>query len=113
MSKMHLKMKREVIWFHTILFVDNTHYRHKYTLFLSVDGNFRLQRKNKRGDPDDVALNRGNAYFADSGDFKKYLACVKLIDDVRHYISLSSCRLTISCSWALVLICELPACKTS
>ncbi|KAF8655209.1 hypothetical protein AX14_008200, partial [Amanita brunnescens Koide BX004] len=27
---------------------------HKYTLFLSVDGNFRLQWKNKRDDPDDV-----------------------------------------------------------
>lgn len=58
-------------------------YRHKYTLFLSVDGNFRLQRKNKRDDPDDVALNKGNAYFANSSDFNEYLAHVSPKDDVR------------------------------
>ncbi|KAJ6631636.1 hypothetical protein B0H10DRAFT_1938469 [Mycena sp. CBHHK59/15] len=33
--------------------------RHKFTLFLSADGNFKMQRKNKRDDPDDVALNYG------------------------------------------------------
>lgn len=93
MYKMCLKMKRALVFLYTSLFVDNAHYSHKYTLFLSVDGNFRLQRKNKRGDPDDMVLNRGNAYFVGSDDFKKYLAHVKPMDDVCCFISLSSCNL--------------------
>ncbi|TFK58222.1 hypothetical protein BDN72DRAFT_782377, partial [Pluteus cervinus] len=38
---------------------------HKYSLFLSIDGNFRLQRThtNKRRDADDVALIDGHGYF--------------------------------------------------
>ncbi|KAF7367681.1 hypothetical protein MSAN_00831800 [Mycena sanguinolenta] len=51
--------------------------KHKYRLFLSIDGNFKLQRKNKRDDPDDVALNDGNAYFVKTKEFKEYLAKVK------------------------------------
>ncbi|TFK63368.1 hypothetical protein BDN72DRAFT_902463 [Pluteus cervinus] len=47
--------------------------RHKYTKFLSIDGNHRLQRKNKNDDPDDVAINEGNAYFVDSKAFRAYL----------------------------------------
>ncbi|KAG6834489.1 hypothetical protein H0H93_009346 [Arthromyces matolae] len=50
---------------------------HKYTLFLSVDGNFRLQRKNKNTDPDDVALNNGNGYFVPSEPYKKYQEVVR------------------------------------
>ncbi|GLB39022.1 hypothetical protein LshimejAT787_0601840 [Lyophyllum shimeji] len=46
---------------------------HKYTLFLSTDGNFRLQRKNKNDDPDDTALNDGNAYFVPTEAYKEYL----------------------------------------
>jgi hypothetical protein len=42
-------------------------------LFLSADGNFRMQRKNKRDDPDDVALNDGRAYFVENSAFLKYL----------------------------------------
>jgi hypothetical protein len=42
-------------------------------LFLSADGNFRLQRKNKRGDPDDVSLNDGRAYFVENSNFLKYV----------------------------------------
>ncbi|KAF8326719.1 hypothetical protein F5887DRAFT_899624 [Amanita rubescens] len=85
---------------------------HKYTLFLSVDGNFRLQRKKKRDDLDDVAVNKGNAYFADSADFNKYLAHVRPKDDVRYgFISLGLLNIY-SCSWALVHICEPPVCKT-
>ncbi len=57
---------------------------HKYTLFLSVDGNFRLQRKNKKEDPDDVALNNGRAYFVKSEDFNDYLSIVQPSDDVRQ-----------------------------
>ncbi|PPQ82041.1 hypothetical protein CVT26_003611 [Gymnopilus dilepis] len=46
---------------------------HKYTLFLSIDGNFKLRRKNKRGDPDDVSLNDGRGYFVPSLPYAKYL----------------------------------------
>ncbi len=49
------------------------HSRHKYTLFISADGNFRLQRKHKDDDPDDLALNEGRAYFVESADYKAYL----------------------------------------
>ncbi|TFK60905.1 hypothetical protein BDN72DRAFT_904576 [Pluteus cervinus] len=48
---------------------------HKYTLFLSLDGNFRLQRthSNKRRDADDVALLDGHAYFVNDPKYKAYL----------------------------------------
>jgi hypothetical protein len=48
-------------------------FRHKYTLFISADGNFKLQRNNKREDPDDFALNDGNAYFVPNDDYKAYM----------------------------------------
>ncbi|PPQ75117.1 hypothetical protein CVT26_008295 [Gymnopilus dilepis] len=46
---------------------------HKYTLFLSIDGNFKLRRKNKRGDPNDVSLNDGRGYFVPSLPYANYL----------------------------------------
>jgi cytidylate kinase len=46
---------------------------HKYTYFLSTDGNYRLQRKNKRDDPDVVALANGNGYFAETSAYRRYL----------------------------------------
>jgi hypothetical protein len=49
---------------------------HKFTLFISADGNFCLQRKNKKGDPDDVALNEGNGYCVDVGPYKAYLRAI-------------------------------------
>ncbi|KAJ7723265.1 hypothetical protein B0H16DRAFT_1737330 [Mycena metata] len=55
--------------------------KHKYTLFLSSDGNFKLQRKRKVDDPDDVALNDGNAYFPDDTTYKKYVAVMGRHDD--------------------------------
>ena len=51
-------------------------------LFLSADGNFRLQRKHKQDDPDDVALNGGNAYFVDADPYKVYVGHVDDCDDV-------------------------------
>ncbi|KAF8205918.1 hypothetical protein K438DRAFT_2014304 [Mycena galopus ATCC 62051] len=51
--------------------------RHKFTLFLSVDGNFKLQRKYKRDDPNDFALNDGNGYFVETEDYKQYLKIAK------------------------------------
>ncbi|KAF8219327.1 hypothetical protein L208DRAFT_1341368, partial [Tricholoma matsutake] len=50
---------------------------HKYTLYLSMDGNFHLQWKHKNGDPDDMALNQGNGYFVESVAYKNYLAQVQ------------------------------------
>ncbi|KAK6980667.1 hypothetical protein R3P38DRAFT_2579598 [Favolaschia claudopus] len=56
---------------------------HKHTLFLSVDGNFKMQRKNKGkcSDPDDVALNNGHAYFPDNAKYLKYLQVAKPIKE--------------------------------
>ncbi|KAJ7438353.1 hypothetical protein FB451DRAFT_1570308 [Mycena latifolia] len=55
---------------------------HKFTLFLSVDGNFKLQRKNKCDDPDDVALNDGNGYFVYKPPYQAYLAVAKPEEDL-------------------------------
>ena len=38
-------------------------YRHVIQLFESLDGNFRLQKKKKNDDPDDVTLMEGLGYF--------------------------------------------------
>ncbi|KAJ3576610.1 hypothetical protein NP233_g319 [Leucocoprinus birnbaumii] len=46
---------------------------HIYTLYVSADGNFRLQRKRKNDDPDDKGLNKGNAYFVNDDSFQEYL----------------------------------------
>ncbi|KAF8144371.1 hypothetical protein K438DRAFT_1435719, partial [Mycena galopus ATCC 62051] len=51
--------------------------QHKYTLYVSPNGNFKLQRKKKREDPDDFALNDGNAYFPPNEDFKAYVKLIK------------------------------------
>ncbi|KAJ7898175.1 hypothetical protein B0H14DRAFT_3424537 [Mycena olivaceomarginata] len=51
--------------------------RHKYTLFVSTDGDFKMQRKKKRDDPEDFALNDGNTYFSSTGDFKAYTELIK------------------------------------
>ncbi|KAJ3558237.1 hypothetical protein NP233_g11547 [Leucocoprinus birnbaumii] len=44
-----------------------------YALFVSADGNFRLQRKRKNNDPNDKALNKGNDYFVDDTKFHECL----------------------------------------
>ncbi|KAJ3560603.1 hypothetical protein NP233_g10727 [Leucocoprinus birnbaumii] len=46
---------------------------HLYTLFISADGNFRLQRKLKNNDPDDISLVDGNAYFVNEREFREFL----------------------------------------
>jgi hypothetical protein len=48
-------------------------------LFISADGNFKLQRKNKRGDPDDVSLNNGRGYFVAAEPYAIYLEHTKII----------------------------------
>ncbi|KAJ3560175.1 hypothetical protein NP233_g11008 [Leucocoprinus birnbaumii] len=44
---------------------------HIYTLFLSIDGNFCIQRKRK-DDPNDKALGVGRGYFVENDAFKAY-----------------------------------------
>ena len=61
--------------------------RHKYTLFISADGNFRLQRKHKKDDPDDVALNSGRAYFVESERYKTYLEFIGQGKDVCYQLN--------------------------
>ncbi|KAJ6522886.1 hypothetical protein B0H19DRAFT_1345812 [Mycena capillaripes] len=55
--------------------------RHLYTLFLSSDGNFKLQRKRKVDDHDDVALNGGNAYFLEDSKYRQYISEIGPADD--------------------------------
>ena len=62
---------------------------HKYTLFISADGNFKLQRKNKCGDSDDISLNSGRAYFVPAAPYMAYLEHTKKeCDDVRSLLHL-------------------------
>lgn len=56
--------------------------RHEETLFLSVDGNFRLVRKLKPGDPNDVAFSEGQSYFVSEAVLQSYLAEVHDEGDV-------------------------------
>ncbi|KAJ3569745.1 hypothetical protein NP233_g4852 [Leucocoprinus birnbaumii] len=58
---------------------------HLYTLFISADGNFRLQRKHKNNDPDDFALIDGNAYFVKDDEFLDF------VKDVEAYSDDSTC----------------------
>ena len=48
-----------------------------------MDGNFHLQRKHKVNDPDDVALNKGQAYFVENSQYKEYLSIVRPCPEVR------------------------------
>ncbi|KAG2104983.1 hypothetical protein BD769DRAFT_1612896 [Suillus cothurnatus] len=47
--------------------------RWKYSLFLAIDANFRLARKNVSSDKADPGLNKGWAYFVEEDTFKKFL----------------------------------------
>lgn len=51
--------------------------RHKYTLFLAIDGNYRAVLKKKRHDVNDVPLLDGRGYFVESSDFAKYVKTMK------------------------------------
>ncbi|KAJ7907161.1 hypothetical protein B0H13DRAFT_1879876 [Mycena leptocephala] len=67
--------------------------RHKYKLYLSGDGNFKLQRKNKCDDPDDVALNAGNGYFVETEEYQRYLKLVKPTEDAGTCSHLRAARM--------------------
>ncbi|EAU92252.2 hypothetical protein CC1G_10138 [Coprinopsis cinerea okayama7 len=45
-----------------------------YRLFLAIDANFRLRRKDVSSDARDPGLNRGYAYMVDDKDFRRHLA---------------------------------------
>jgi hypothetical protein len=47
--------------------------RHAIQLYLALDGNFRLQKKKKNNDPDDVALMKGLGCFPLDSPFQDYL----------------------------------------
>ncbi|KAJ7710868.1 hypothetical protein B0H17DRAFT_1324341 [Mycena rosella] len=67
--------------------------QHKFTLALSVDGNFKLQRKNKRDDPNDVALNAGAGYFVETEEYKRYVKLVKPTEDLGTCLHLRAARM--------------------
>ncbi len=59
-------------------------YRHQFTLFLALDGNYRLNQVAKHCDPKDKSLNNGNAYFVNEDQFQDFL---KLHDDASTHVS--------------------------
>lgn len=59
--------------------------RHIIQLFLALDGNFRLQKKKKNDDPDDVALMDGHAYFPHDATFRDYIKRVGDSKEVHHF----------------------------
>ncbi|KDQ15239.1 hypothetical protein BOTBODRAFT_108942 [Botryobasidium botryosum FD-172 SS1] len=56
-----------------------------HTLFLAVDGNFRLQLKKKLRDLHDFHLHDGQAYFRNEEEYKHYLSTVKESKQVSHH----------------------------
>ncbi|KAJ7476287.1 hypothetical protein B0H11DRAFT_1727305 [Mycena galericulata] len=66
---------------------------HKFTLFVSVDGNFKMQRKNKRDDPNDFALNDGNGYFVETEEYKRYLKVAKPVEEAGTCPHLQAARM--------------------
>jgi hypothetical protein len=56
-----------------------------YTVFLAIDANFRLKRKNVSSDEADPALGNGWAYFVEEKDYKSYLATrLGDVQEVQH-----------------------------
>ncbi|KAJ7704531.1 hypothetical protein B0H17DRAFT_1039895 [Mycena rosella] len=67
--------------------------RHKFTWFVLVDGNFKLQRKNKRDDPDDYALNGGIGYFVETEEYKAYLKVARPVEELGTCSHLRAARM--------------------
>ncbi|KAF7293652.1 hypothetical protein MIND_01145100 [Mycena indigotica] len=67
--------------------------RHKYTLFVSADGNFKLQRKNKRDDPNGIALNGGNAFFGPKHKTAAYVEKMPKSEDPGTYSHLKASKM--------------------
>jgi len=77
-------MKRRFCGFRNCNFDSILHLRHKYTLFILADGNF------KKDDSDDVSLNEGRSYFVESTSFKSYLTAVEVPMEVCYCNLVSS-----------------------
>lgn len=74
------------------VFQSRSHYSsYIHTLFLAVDGNFRLQLKKKLRDQHDFHLHDGGAYFRNEDEYKKYLSEAKDYHQVRIYTHLLIC----------------------
>jgi hypothetical protein len=52
---------------------DEIYFSWLYALFLGIDANFRLKRKNVSSDKADPDLNQGCAYFVEEKEYKEYL----------------------------------------
>lgn len=50
------------------------HHRFLYALFLAIDANFRLVRRDVSSDAVDPGLNRGYAFFVEETEYKDILA---------------------------------------
>ena len=50
------------------------HYRWLYTLFISLDANFRMQRKAVSNDAVDPGLNKGYSYIVEEKAYKEWLS---------------------------------------
>ncbi|KAJ6619149.1 hypothetical protein B0H10DRAFT_2217021 [Mycena sp. CBHHK59/15] len=70
--------------------------RHKFTLFLSADGNFKMQRKNKCDDPDDVALNYRDLKKGEAFALTDYVLCYSLVEaTTKHWVFVTWCQYSI------------------
>jgi hypothetical protein len=56
--------------------------RHLNQLYLTTDGNHKLQRKKKHGDPEDASLLGDSGYFPNHQDYAKYIAALGESTDV-------------------------------
>ena len=63
---------------------------HKYTLFISANGTFKLQWKNKHSDLDDVSLNNSHGYFVANASYCVYLTHVGDCHEVHALLLLFS-----------------------
>ncbi|KIK51933.1 hypothetical protein GYMLUDRAFT_64532 [Collybiopsis luxurians FD-317 M1] len=52
----------------------NSNIRHKYMLFLGMDGCYSMPHLNKLDDPDDIALNAGKLIFIEAEPYWKYMS---------------------------------------
>jgi hypothetical protein len=52
---------------------DAVYFSWLHALFLGIDANFRLKRKNVSSDKADPDLNQGCAYFVEEKEYKEYL----------------------------------------
>lgn len=81
---------------------------HLHTLFISADGNFRLQRKRKNDDALDKSLNHGKGYFVNDEEYHKYLIGIPnkadvgvILFDGCPYFRSPLCRTLCVPSWRL------------